>query len=387
MVRLGQVAEFINGDRGKNYPSEGDFADKGIPFINAGHLTNGEVDFSDMNYISESRFHLLGSGKTRQNDILYCLRGSLGKTAIVHQKGDAAIASSLVIIRPSDDCSVGYLYHFLTSPFGHVEVRKFDNGSSQPNLSANSVKNYLLPLPPLTEQRRIAQILDKGEALQAKRRTALAQLDTLTQAIFLDMFGDPGRWPLVSLDSICRTIRDGTHKTPSYVQAGIPFITVKNMVTGSLHLTGAKFISPEEHQLLTKRVKPERGDILVSKDGTIGAACPVATDSVFSIFVSVALLKLRTALVDQTFLVSQFRAPWVQRQIDDRIKGIAIRHLHLIDFKQLRVILPPLSLQHDFAQRVAAVEKLRTAHRASLAQMDALFASFQYRAFRGELWH
>ena len=115
-VKLGQVAEFINGDRGKNYPSEGDFVDKGIPFINAGHLTDGEVDFSGMNYISESRYHLLGSGKTRQNDILYCLRGSLGKTAIVRHEGDAAIASSLVIIRPSDDCNVGYLYHFLTSP-------------------------------------------------------------------------------------------------------------------------------------------------------------------------------------------------------------------------------------------------------------------------------
>jgi type I restriction enzyme S subunit len=256
---------------------------------------------------------------------------------------------------------------------------------NQATVNRDSLLALRFPLPPLPEQRRIAEILDKAEALRANRRAALAQLDALAQAIFLDMLGDTSRWPLVSLDSICRTIRDGTHKTPSYVQSGIPFVTVKNMVTGSLDLSGAKFISPEEHQLLTKRVKPERGDILISKDGTIGAACPVATDAVFSIFVSVALLKLRPALVDQTYLVSQFRAPWVQGQIDDRIKGIAIRHLHLIDFKQLRIILPPLSLQREFARRVAAVEKLKATYRASLAEMDTLFASLQSRAFRGEL--
>lgn len=308
-----------------------------------------------------------------------------GDLNVKHYAGkfDAYQRTYIIESKDSTKLSVRYLFHFMSR---YVEqLRAMSIGGVIKYIKLDYLTEAKIPLPPLAEQRRIAEVLDRAEALRAKRRAALAQLDTLTQAIFLDMFGDPGRWPLVSLDSICRTIRDGTHKTPSYVQAGIPFITVKNMVTGSLHLTGAKFISPEEHQLLTKRVKPERGDILVSKDGTIGAACPVATDSVFSIFVSVALLKLRTALVDQTFLVSQFRAPWVQRQIDDRIKGIAIRHLHLIDFKQLRVILPPLSLQHDFAQRVAAVEKLRTAHRASLAQMDTLFASLQYRAFRGEL--
>jgi type I restriction enzyme, S subunit len=105
-VELGKIADLFNGDRGKNYPSEGDFIDCGIPFINAGHLADGKVEFSKMNYISESCFRLLGSGKTQANDILYCLRGSLGKTAIYRENGPAAIASSLVIIRPSSECSV-----------------------------------------------------------------------------------------------------------------------------------------------------------------------------------------------------------------------------------------------------------------------------------------
>ena len=96
---LGELAQFVNGDRGKNYPSKSDFVDTGIPFINAGHLKSGEVDFSEMNYIHADKFRKLGSGKTQNNDLLYCLRGSLGKTAIVNYTDNSAIASSLVIRR------------------------------------------------------------------------------------------------------------------------------------------------------------------------------------------------------------------------------------------------------------------------------------------------
>ncbi|MFZ0951419.1 MAG: restriction endonuclease subunit S [Candidatus Sulfotelmatobacter sp.] len=178
---------------------------------------------------------------------------------------------------------------------------------------------------------------------------------------------------------------DGTHKTPSYTASGVPFITVKNMAMGALNFEGTKFISEDEHALLTRHVQPERGDILVSKDGTIGVACPVETDRDFSIFVSVALLKIKHDIVDQIFLTGQFRTDWIQSQIRAGTKGIAIRHLHLNDFKKLRVLLPALSLQKEFVRRVVAVEKLKTTHRASLDKMDTLFSVLQDRAFRREL--
>jgi type I restriction enzyme S subunit len=181
------------------------------------------------------------------------------------------------------------------------------------------------------------------------------------------------------------SINDGTHKTPNYVSSGVPFVTVKNINTGKLDFSNTKFISQEEHEELTKRTKPERGDILVSKDGTIGIPCPIQTDMVFSIFVSVALLKPKSEIVDQVFLTTQLASESVQQQIRAGTKGIAIRHLHLTDFKRLKILLPPLPLQKEFAQRVEAVEKLKATHHASLSQLQALFASLQHRAFRGEL--
>jgi type I restriction enzyme, S subunit len=95
---LGDLAALINGDRGKNYPNRSALVEVGIPFINAGHLEDGIIQMSEMNYINEERFNILGSGKVRPKDILYCLRGSLGKIAIVKDIEKGAIASSLVII-------------------------------------------------------------------------------------------------------------------------------------------------------------------------------------------------------------------------------------------------------------------------------------------------
>jgi type I restriction enzyme, S subunit len=390
-VKLGEVAEFINGDRGNNYPTQGDFCEEGVPFINAGHLKNGEIDFSDMNFIKESRFNLLGNGKTRLNDILYCLRGSLGKTAIVLYDGNAAIASSLVIIRPSQDLYFGYLYHFLTSPFGQVEIRKFDNGSSQPNLSANSVKNYLVPLPPLAEQRRIADVLDRAETLRTKRRAALAQLDPLTQSIFVDLFGDPTTnpkgWNVKQLEELCHSITDIDHKMPKDVQKGIPFVSAKDLTDdGRISFEQVKQISEEDFRRLSRKSKPEKGDIIYSRIGVnLGKARVVQVEFPFLASYSCCTIKPKRELVDLNYLCVLLDSPFMLRQAHRGVRAIAVPDLGIGEIKAFKIVLPPITLQREFARRVAAVEKLKTAQRTSLAEFDNLFAALQHRAFRGEL--
>ena len=160
IVKLGEISSLINGDRGKNYPSKGDFVESGIPFINAGHIRDGQICFEDMNFISPDHFGRLGSGKVFNKDIIYCLRGSLGKAAIVTNIDSGAIASSLVIVRSHSQILSRYIYYFLVSPFGFKQISEFDNGSAQPNLSARSLSNFSLPLAPLNEQKRIADKLD-----------------------------------------------------------------------------------------------------------------------------------------------------------------------------------------------------------------------------------
>ena len=159
---LGDLCSFENGDRGENYPSKSVQTTAGVPFINAGHLSEFGIDFSDMNYIPRERFEILGNGKVRKDDILFCLRGSLGKFASVGDLSEGAIASSLVIIRPSSAILTKFVQVYLKSDLCGEMIRKFRNGAAQPNLGASSLKKFRIPVPPLPEQRRIVGILDEA---------------------------------------------------------------------------------------------------------------------------------------------------------------------------------------------------------------------------------
>lgn len=155
--KFGLTSEFINGDRGSNYPNKNEYVSQGIPWINTGHIEkNGTLTVTEMNFITEGKFNELRSRKIQKGDLVYCLRGAtFGKTAFVIPYETGAIASSLMIIRPFITEMGGYIYNYLTSPFGRSQIYRFDNGSAQPNLSANSVMLYSFPCPPLTEQYRI----------------------------------------------------------------------------------------------------------------------------------------------------------------------------------------------------------------------------------------
>lgn len=188
-TQLGQVSELINGDRSKNYPNKAEYVREGVPWINTGHIQpDGTLSLDSMHYITRKKFDSLRSGKVRRGDLVYCLRGAtLGKTAFITQFGEGAVASSLVIIRLSSAVDARFAYRFLTSPLGRSQIFAFDNGSAQPNLSANSVTKYWIPIPPLAEQRRIVAkvgqlmaLVDQLETqLTASRTTAESLLETL----------------------------------------------------------------------------------------------------------------------------------------------------------------------------------------------------------------
>jgi len=160
LASIDALAKLENGDRSKNYPSRTAFVSEGIPFINAGHLVRGCVLLDEMNYISEEHYGLLRAGKTVRGDILFCLRGSLGKVAVVGVDR-AAIASSLVIVRPCQGVNTSYLQCYLSSWWTQQMIAKYDNGSAQPNLAAGDLARFAVPLPPFTEQVRIVADVDR----------------------------------------------------------------------------------------------------------------------------------------------------------------------------------------------------------------------------------
>lgn len=191
---LGSIVKLINGDRGKNYPNQSEYVEEGVPFINTGHIDpDGTLSLTRMNFITQEKYEILGSGKILENDLVYCLRGAtMGKTAKVYPFLVGAIASSLVIVRPSRHILTDYCYYFLISPEAKFLIKKFDNGSAQPNLSAKSLSSYPIALPSLEEQteivRRVEQLFAYADTIEKQVQDALLRVNNLTQSILAKAF-------------------------------------------------------------------------------------------------------------------------------------------------------------------------------------------------------
>jgi type I restriction enzyme S subunit len=189
---LGDVCKFENGDRGANYPGKQHRVAEGVPFINAGHLTETGIDFSEMDYISPERFALLANGKIKPKDVLFCLRGSLGKFACVNEMDNGAIASSLVILRPTEKLNLAYLLEYLAGPICAAMIRKLKGGAAQPNLGAQDLKKFEIPLPTADVQRSTAEELSSLAAqtreLEVAYRTKAACCGELRQALLHKAF-------------------------------------------------------------------------------------------------------------------------------------------------------------------------------------------------------
>jgi type I restriction enzyme, S subunit len=174
---------------------------------------------------------------------------------------------------------------------------------------------------------------------------------------------------------------------PIAAEEGVPFISAKDLSDdGRISFENIKRISQEDFRRLSRKSKPEKGDIIYSRIGVnLGKARMVEVDFDFLASYSCCTIKPDREFVDLTYLCSLLDSPFILRQAHTGVRAIAVPDLGIGEIKAFRIIVPPLPLQREFARRVGAVEKLKAVQRASLAELDALFASLQHRAFRGEL--
>ncbi len=378
---MGDIATLINGDRGKNYPSQADITESGdVPFVNAGHLNGVDIDFTEMNYISQSKYNSLSSGKFQYGDILYCLRGSLGKKAKVSTTVSGAVASSLVIIRPNQEkVNCDYLMFALDSPSIREQLIKANNGSSQPNLSAASVRQYCIELPTLDLQDKIVKKLSKLRSIITHRKQQLEKLDELVKARFVEMFGDTE--DIRTIAEICSIITDGTHQPPKFVERGIPFLFVSNIVTNEITYNAEKFISEETYEELYKRTPIEIGDIVLSTVGSYGHPAIVKTDRKFLFQRHIAYLKPIPSEINSIYLHSAILSNDIQMQIKERVKGIAQKTLNLSEIRKITIPVAPMLLQEQFAAFVSQTDKSKVAVQKALDEAQLLFDSLMQEYF------
>ena len=302
-------------------------------------------------------------------------------------------STDILPVLPGPELDRGYLAWLLLSPEMVARANSRASGANLPRLSPNALAELQIPLPPLPEQRRIAEILDKADALRAKRRAALAQLDTLTQSIFLAMFGDPATnpkgWPVVPLGEHASKIGSGA--TPrggeeSYKAAGITLIRSMNVRDGAFLRDGLAFIDDKQAAQLESAVV-EADDVMLNITGASVARVCRAPANVLPARVNQHVAIIRpTATFNPLFLEQCLLSPSVKERLLKIARAGATREaITKSTIEQFRVIRPPRELQDKLAVRVTASEGTYRQMRAALGEMDSLFASLQHRAFRGNL--
>ena len=161
----------------------------------------------------------------------------------------------------------------------------------------------------------------------------------------------PSSWAATDVGDIATVVTDGTHKTPRYVDEGIRFVSAKDIREGCLSFNECKYITTEEHREISRRCNPERGDILVSKSGSIGTVVIVDDDEEFSLFESLALIKFSPSLMNGRFMYYAVRNACNFLE-EHHIKGVAVKHLHLNVLRTLPIPLPPLQEQNHIVAKI-----------------------------------
>jgi type I restriction enzyme, S subunit len=412
------VGSAYNGDR------------RGTPFY------QGKKDFTEK-YIGEPTVWTTEVTKIAvEGDVLMSVRAPVGPVNFATDR--ICIGRGLAAIRPKPSLDREFLFYQLL----HLQpVIAGKEGAVFASINKSDIASLPIVVPPLAEQKRIVATLDQAfEAISAATTTvercaesadalfkslldgevqgkskdrppsmeSVKQLEEEIQRSRIERLGPvkarrhdevdaggeqsmpfplPKNWKCFPLSALTVGIADGVHQKPKYVGHGIPFVTVRNLTAGDgISFENIKFITHKDHLEFVKRTKPEKGDILITKDGTIGVVRVIDTDVEFSIFVSVALVKPAIPQI-MRFLAYALSAPCIQSQIVP--KGAALKHLYLADLRRLMVPLPPLEEQRKIVEKLDlardATRKLSRVYQMKKKALDRLRLSMLSSAFAAQL--
>jgi type I restriction enzyme, S subunit len=364
-----------------------------IPSLGAEHLDDsGKIDFSKRKMVSDLFYSNLAKGKIELEDILIVKDGATtGKVAFVDSNfkfEKAAINEHVFRLRPKIEIWPKYLFYYLFSKDGKQSILKDFRGATVGGISKGFTNNIILPLPPLETQKKIAAILDKADELRQNDKKILEKYDQMVQSIFLEMFGDIDsnqKFPITSIGKIVTEVKDGPHVSPTYSKKGIPILSTRNIRPFELDLSDVKYVSEGTFKELTKRFKPQRNDVLLTKGGTTGFAKLVNWDWEFCIWVHIAALRPNMKLVYPRYLEAALNSYYCYRQSQKYTHGIANKDLGLKRLINIRFPIPPMKDQYRFSIIYESINQQKEISRQSLQKSEDLFQSLLQRAFTGEL--
>ena len=386
-VEFGSLFRFIRNGMNVKQDKSGE----GLPITRIETISNSAVDGARVGYAGlcedDCRDWLLQPG-----DILFSHINSvehIGKCAVYRGTPQALVHGMNLLCLRSDASK-------LLPEFGKYLIRGkafrvrlssvINKAVNQASISISNLRSIKVRVPPLAQQRRISEVLDRAESLRAKRRCALAQLDALTQSVFVDLFGSPAhntkKFKTISLGNLGSWSSGGTppRSRKDYFVGSIPWFS-SGELNNLFALESAEHVSMLALRETAAKAVP-KGALMLGMYDTAALKASIAGVEC-SCNQAIAFAAIDSAIAEPVYV---YFAVVIGREHFRRLqRGIRQKNLNLSMVKDICIPKPPLKLQREFARRVATIERLKAAHRASLTEMDAFFASLQYRSFRGEL--
>ncbi|GAC23276.1 type I restriction enzyme, S subunit [Paraglaciecola mesophila KMM 241] len=434
--------DIVDGPFGSNLKAS-EYTDSGTPIVRIQNVKRFRFVDKNIHFVTDGKAEQLKRHSFKAGDVLITKLGEpLGLACIAPKRLEyGIIVADIVRARPYAEISNKFMTYLLNSKIVIEQISKHTKGSTRARINLGVVRNLEIPIPPLPEQKRIVEKLDslmsqvdtiqqrlnnlpniikhfrqsvlaaavsgklteqwrKGndvtnvkssmsDILSARSEIVNARNKVPEHHLKDEEYPIDNSWEWVSLDVLSSKIVDGVHHKPEYIEEGIPFMSVKDIKNGKISFDFCKYISEKTHKEIHPRCNPARGDLLITKSGTIGRTAIIDTDDVFDLFVSVALIKPASSDVNMKFIDIALRK-WVNGiDVSSRVVGTAIKNLHLRDMRVLAIPFAPIEEQTEIVrlveQHFALADTLEKHLKNAKQRVDNLTQSILAKAFKGEL--
>jgi type I restriction enzyme S subunit len=397
---------FIDGDwvESKDQDPNGE-----VRLIQLADVGDGYYRNRSNRFLTHKKALELGCTFLKKGDLLIArMPDPLGRACIFPGDVKQSVTVVDVCIVRTKGTDHRWLMHAINSPQFRADVESLQSGSTRKRISRKNLSKLTLPIPPLPEQERIVSRIEElfsdleaGVAALERVRAGLRRYKASVLKAAVEgklVKGESGmgegelpeRWSRATVGEIAAKVTDGTHKTPKYVDEGVPFISVNNIsLDGVIDFSNCRYISPEEHKELFRRCNPEQGDVLLTKVGTVGLTAVVKTDVEFSLFVNTALIKPLLETVSPDYLAHALRFGFFSKSFEGFVSGSTQKFNVTQKISQLPIPLPPLDEQRrivaEFDRRLSVVREVESAVQAGLVRAGRLRQAVLRSAFEGRL--
>ncbi|OGC45145.1 hypothetical protein A2V49_03180 [candidate division WWE3 bacterium RBG_19FT_COMBO_34_6] len=357
-------------------------------YLATGNLSNQGIDnFLFVDYENKpSRADLMVS----EGDLILARMKATNKVFLIDcDSEDLIVSTGFLTLKPKDDFDGRYLYHYFRSKTFQQLKDRFCSGATQKAINNNSFKRLKVPHYEIEQQKRIVQILDATDNLRQKRKEQLALLDDYLKSVFLDMFGDPEKFPKCKIKKIAANRKYSLSSGPfgsnltskDYVKEGVIVLRGLNVSKGFLDISNVKYISEKKaNELIRSEVVPN--DIVIVAVGSSGLALRIPKTLPRAIM-SQNFNKISPHMgkINPLFLQFYINSDFVQRQFRKKVTDTVRTFLSLTKIKDVEIILPPIEMQDKYSDIFEQVEQIKQKMRASLDEMDNHFNALMQRYF------